>query len=128
MDEQPGLSSQYRKMSPWPMFIAFGLVISEVGILFNTFPVAVGGLVLLCGSMAGMATESGYAKTPWRALAACAGVLVVFGGALVYAGSLPVAAGTQVDERGLAVLTTALLLGVGALVGQYLIEGSETGF
>lgn len=126
MDEQPGLSSQYRKMSPWPMFIAFGLVISEVGILFNAFPVAVGGLLLLCGSMAGMATESGYATTPWRALAGCAGVLVVLGGVLVYVGSMPSTAGTQIDERGFAVLTTAFLLGLGAVAGQYLIETSGT--
>lgn len=125
MDEQPGLSSRYRKVSPWPIFIAFGIVISEVGILFNLLPIAVGGLVLLCGSIAGMATEAGYAATPWRALGICAGVLIVLGGGLLYVGSLPAAAGTQVDERGLALLVTALLLSLGALSGRYLIREDD---
>lgn len=122
MDEQPGLSSRYRKVSPWPIFIAFGLVISEIGILFNLFPLSVGGLVLLCGSIAGMATEAGYAATPWRGLAGCAGILVVLGGVVVYLGSLPAAAGTQLDERGIAILVTALLLSLGALAGRYLLR------
>lgn len=127
-DEQPGLSDQYRKMSPWPIFIAFGLAISEIGILFALFPLAVGGLLLLCGSIAGMATEAGYAITPWRALVGCAGVLVVLGGILLYVGSLPMAAGTRLDERGIAILATALLMVVGAAGGQYLSRNAGSGF
>jgi hypothetical protein len=124
-DEQPGLSDQYRNVSPWPIFIAFGLAISEIGILFALFPLAVGGLLLLCGSIAGMATEAGYARTPWRALAACAGVLVVLGGVLLYVGSLQMAAGTRLDARGLAILATALLMLLGAAAGQYLGRDSR---
>lgn len=125
MDEQPGLSNRYRKVSPWPIFIAFGIAISEIGILFNVLPIAVGGLVLLSGSIAGMATEADYAATPWRALGVCAGVLVVLGGILFYAGSLPAAAGTRIDERGIAILVTALLLFLGAISGQYLIREED---
>lgn len=125
MDEQPGLSSRYRKVSPWPIFIAFGIVISEIGILFALLPIAVGGLALLSGSIAGMATEAGYAATPWRALGVCAGVLVVLGGALLYVGSLPAAAGTRIDDRGIAILVTALLVSLGALSGQYLIREED---
>lgn len=126
MDEQPGLSDQYRKVSPWPVFVAFGLVISEVGILFNLFPLAVGGLLLLCGSIAGMATEAGYVDTPWRALGGCAGILVVLGGVLVYAGSLPAAAGTRVDERGIAILVTAVIMALGTISGRYLGREAES--
>lgn len=126
-DEQPGLSDQYRKVSPWPIFIAFGLALSELGILFALFPLAVGGLLLLCGSIAGMATESGYAETPWRALVGCAGVLVVLGAVLVYVGSLPVAAETQVDERGIAILTTAVIMVLGAAGGRYLSREASAG-
>lgn len=125
MDEQPGLSSRYTKVSPWPIFIAFGIVISEIGILFNVLPVAVAGLVLLSGSIAGLAAESGYAATPWRALGVCAGVLVVLGGILFYVGSLPAAANTQIDERGIAILVTALLLSLGAVSGQYLLREED---
>ncbi|MFW5918206.1 MAG: DUF7541 family protein [Haloferacaceae archaeon] len=125
MNEQPGLSDQYRKVSPWPMFIAFGLALSEIGILFNLFPLAVGGLLLLGGSVAGILTEAGYVETPWRALVWCAGVLVVFGAVLVYVGSLPVTTGTQLDERGYAVLTTALVMALGAVGGRFLVQRSE---
>jgi len=46
MDETPGLSEQYRKASPWPLFIALGVPISEIGLVFDVLPVAVGGLLL----------------------------------------------------------------------------------
>jgi len=48
MNETPGLSEQYRKTSPWPLFIALGVPISEIGLVFDIFPVAVGGLLLFC--------------------------------------------------------------------------------
>jgi hypothetical protein len=72
-----------------------------------------------------MATEADYAATPWRALSICAGVLVVLGGILLYAGSLPAAAGTRIDERGIAILVTALLLFLGAISGEYLIRDED---
>ncbi|MFC7114983.1 hypothetical protein ACFQH2_08475 [Natronoarchaeum sp. GCM10025703] len=60
MNEEPGLSDQYRKSSPWPMLIALGIVFSEVGIVLALFPVAVGGLVLLLGSIGGILRETEY--------------------------------------------------------------------
>ncbi|WP_435063641.1 DUF7541 family protein [Halobaculum sp. EA56] len=84
MDENPGLSAEYRRASPWPLFVALGLPIAEIGILFGLVPLAVGGLLLFCGSIAGMLREAEYAASVWRALAALA-VLVVLGGvALLY--------------------------------------------
>ena len=64
MDEDPALSEGYRMASPWPVFVALGIPISELGILFDLFPVTVGGLLLFCGSVAGMAREAGYVRSP----------------------------------------------------------------
>jgi hypothetical protein len=111
MDENPGLSDQYRTSSPWPVFVAFGLVISEIGVLFGVFPVAVGGILLFCGSVAGMVHEAGYASTPWRGLAALAVLFLVLGGAL---------ATTDFATRGYAVVAAAVILLVGSVVGELL--------
>lgn len=120
MSEDAGLSDQYRKSSPWPVFIALGLAIGEVGILFNVFPVAVGGLMLLCGSIAGMTKEAGYAATSWRALGVCAVLLFGFGGVLLYAEAQTGAQIAQLGERGQAVLAAAVILLIGAVVGELL--------
>lgn len=83
MDDQPGLSDQYRMASPWPVFVALGLAISEVGILFGIIPIAVGGLLLLVGCIAGIIQEAGYTQQPWGVLGILGLVLVVLGGILV---------------------------------------------
>jgi hypothetical protein len=114
MDETTGLSDQYRRASPWPPFVALGVPVSELGIVFDLFPIAVGGLVLFCGSVAGMAREAGYARTPWRALAALAVLLVAVGGALVV--------GTGLATRGYAVVTAGVLLGAGAVAGALFVD------
>jgi len=84
MEETPGLSDQYRKASTWPVFIALGVPISELGLVFNVFPVAVAGLLLFCGCIAGMLQESGYVDVPWSALGVMALLLFVFGAAVLY--------------------------------------------
>jgi hypothetical protein len=75
----PGLSDQYRKASPWPMLVAFGFVISEVGIVLGYFPVAVGGLLLFGGTVAGILSESGYVERTWRSLVGFGVILLSFG-------------------------------------------------
>lgn len=77
MEENPGLSDQYRTASPWPVFVALGLVLSEVGVFIGLFPVAVFGLILFGGSVAGILTESGYADRPWPTLLAVGAILSV---------------------------------------------------
>ena len=84
MDDQPGLSDQYRMASPWPIFVALGIPLAELGILFDVFVVAVGGLLLFCGSVTGLLREAGYAKTTWRPLAVFALLLFVVGGVLAF--------------------------------------------
>ena len=68
MEEQPGLSDQYRTASPWPLFVALGFALSEIGVFIGLFPVAVFGLILFGGSIAGILTESGYVNRPWPTL------------------------------------------------------------
>lgn len=121
MDETPGLSDQYRMASPWPLFVALGIPISEIGILFDLFPVAVGGLLLFGGSVAGMAHESGYAKTPWRALAVLSVILSVIGGAVAF---------TDVGlvSRGYAIIAAGVILLVGGVVGELFVDESRSSY
>lgn len=101
MEDQPGLSDEYRMSSPWPVFVALGLVLSELGVLFGIIPLSVGGLLLFVGSIAGILTESGYTDDLWRVLGVLGAALIVVGGIL---------AGTQLplSDPGafLSVLTT----------------------
>lgn len=83
MSEQPGVSDQYRMASPWPLFVALGLAISEVGIVIGVFSVAVGGLLLFGGSVAGILKESGYVDELWATLLGFGVVLTAIGGGLV---------------------------------------------
>jgi len=90
MEEQPGLSDQYRTASPWPVFVALGLALSEVGVFIGLFPVAVFGLILFGGSIAGILTESGYVGRPWPTLLGVGGVLALLA-ALIAIVQLPAA-------------------------------------
>jgi hypothetical protein len=115
MEEDPGLSDQYRMASPWPVFVALGLAISEVGIVVGIFSVAVGGLLLFGGSVAGILKESGYVAQLWGSLLAFGLVLVAIGGGLLV---------SQVDPGAIAVLDViAEPAGYGAVVPRALAIG-----
>lgn len=114
MDEAPGLSDQYRTASPWPVFVALGLPIAELGILFDLFPLAVGGLLLFCGSIAGLLTEAEYVSSPWKALGGLAVVLFGFGGLLVFSE-------LQLVTRGYAVVAAGILLLAGSIAGPMVV-------
>lgn len=111
MSSDPGLSDQYRTASPWPVFVALGLPISEVGIVFGLFPVAVGGLLLFCGSIAGLMAESGYASTPWL-------VTGIFGFLCLGLGTWFTFGGLNLPVRGQAIGAAGILLLVAGLVGK----------
>ena len=113
MDENPGLSDQYRTVSPWPLFVALGLPIAELGLLFGLVPLAVGGLLLFGGSIAGMLRESGYVATPWRALVAVSVLAVGLGGALVYADPMTPVSVTSRGYSAIAAGAIMLLVGIG---------------
>jgi hypothetical protein len=115
MNEQPGLSDQYRMASPWPLFVAFGIPIAELGVLFNVFPVAVAGLLLFCGSIAGMLRESEYVSSPWLSMGVFAVILVGIGGAFAF---------TDIDlvTRGYAIITAGGLLALAAVAGSLFVH------
>ncbi|WP_136602157.1 DUF7541 family protein [Salinigranum halophilum] len=114
MDEQPGLSEQYRMASPWPIFIALGIPIAELGILFDLFPLSVGGLILFCGSVSGILQEAGYVESPWRALGVLAVVLLGIGAAFTFTD-------LNLVTRGYAIIVTGVLLVVGAAAGELFV-------
>ncbi|WP_327051732.1 DUF7541 family protein [Halomicrococcus gelatinilyticus] len=115
MDEQPGLSDQYRKSSPWPLFIAVGLALFEVGIVLADvlFPVAVGGMLMFVGSIVGILRESEYIDNPWKAMVVCAGLAFAVGGAL-----WTLTSADSVQLRGTAIVVGGAVLLVGAIAGS----------
>lgn len=122
MDENPGLSEEYRMASPWPLFVALGLPIAEIGILFGLVPLAVGGLVLFCGAIAGILREAEYAASGWRALAALSVVVVAGGLALWYADG---ATGSSLAVRAYSMVGAGLLMFVGGLGGELFARDPE---
>jgi hypothetical protein len=127
----PGLSEQYRKASPWPMLVALGFVLSEIGVVLGFFPVTVGGLLLFGATVAGILSEAGYVSRPWRSLVAFGALLVAFGlvavGLNVDLGAL--SAATLVDPanpfvyRGFAIVVSGVVLG--AVGVTLLVAGRE---
>jgi hypothetical protein len=129
MDEDPGLSDQYRRASPWPVFVAFGLVVAEVGVFLNLFAVAVFGLLLFGGSIAGILTESGYTTRPWPTLLGFGAVLALAGAGVVL-WQVPIAEVTLqnfgqdgVLSRSVAVAAAGLIL---ALAGSVASVAEQT--
>lgn len=124
MEEQRGLSDRYHRASPWPLFVALGLTVSEVGILLDFFPVAVFGLLVFGGSVAGILTESGYTPRPWPTLLGFGGVLVLAGTALVL-WQIPLAAVTLENfgengllSRSIALVAAGLIMTVAGFVAS----------
>lgn len=113
MDEQPGLSDEYRKNSPWPLFVAFGLAIFEVGIVWPLFPVAVGGLLLFVGSVVGILRESGYVSNPWKGLVTASVICLVVGSAVT------LTTDGSVQLRGLAVVVGGVVVLFGGVFGSF---------
>lgn len=118
MDESPGLSEQYRKASPWPLFIALGVPIAEIGLVFDIFPVAVGGLLLFCGCIGGMMQEAGYVKTPWPALAVMAVLLFALGGGFLLVNPQ---VGVDLTMRAYASFAGGVILLAGVVAGKLFV-------
>ena len=111
---EPGLSEQYTRASPWPIPLVIGLVVAEIGIVFDgLLPVAVGGLLLLAVSVVGILRESGFSDSLWKPTLV---VAAVFGalGAVFYVG-------TTAESRGLALAGSAVVVASGA-VAAFLFE------
>lgn len=131
MNEKAGVSDRYHTASPWPVFVALGFALTELGLVLGVFPVAVGGGLLFGGSVAGILTEADYVGHLWRTAVSIGIALVVVGAGLVVLGGQfgidpalaaidrPNVAGHRLLSRGLAIATAGLLLLATGVVGQF---------
>lgn len=114
--------------SAFPMFLAFGLAVAEVGVVLGVFVLTVVGVIAFTGSVAGILAESGYVADGWTTLAVL-GVVVLALGAVVfvrYGGSVggvePLAVPNDIAYRGLSMLAagalTLLTAGAGYARGE----------
>jgi len=122
-DIEPGLSEQYRKASPWPLFVALGFVLSEVGVVLGFFAVTVVGIILFGGTVGAILQEAGYITQSWRAMVAIGALFALLGAVVVAAWGETLAVGGLLDPanafayRGFAVaISGAILAAVGTTV------------
>ena len=94
--------------TPWPLLLAFGIAVAELGVFLGYAVVAVPGVVLFGGSLAGAIAEAGYARSRSQALAFCSAGLSMLGALTVLT--------TTLTLRGLSILVGGLLLSVLAVV------------
>lgn len=137
MDEADAdAASEPAKASAWPLFVALGLAVSEVGVFMNgLYPVAVAGLLLFAVSVAGILHESGYVERPWRTTAVLGAAFVVGGAAVVLSQVGPsvdalagaVDAGDGVVFRGFAIAAAGLVAGLAGLAGDAADYGGPFG-
>lgn len=116
-DEGVDVAGPERRASPWPLLVAVGLAVSELGVLFGFAPVAVAGLLVFVGSVAGILAEAGYAASPWRPAAGLGAVLVVAGTVLVVADAATL--------RGLSVAAAGAVALASAVVGRAWSAGAS---
>lgn len=83
MSEDAEVSDTSVRASPWPLFVAVGLAVAEVGVFVGIFPVAVFGLLVFGGSVAGILTESGYTSRPWPTMLVLGAILAIAGAGIV---------------------------------------------
>jgi hypothetical protein len=128
-DIEPGLSEQYRKASPFPLFVALGFVLAEVGVVLGFFPVTVVGILLFGGTVAAILRESGYIAHPWRAMLGMGAVFAVLGGIVLglWGESLALTALVNPDNavayRGFAVVAAGIILA--AVGGTLRVAGRQ---
>jgi hypothetical protein len=114
--------------SLWPMFVAFGLAIAEVGVVVGVFVFTVIGFLMFTGAIAGILAEAGYVERPWATLGVLGTVVLALGIAVFWAfdgvvgGPELVAVNNAVAYRGLSMISagalTVLTAGVGSIRGE----------
>lgn len=127
-ETQIGSPTRIHRVSPWPPFVALGFAVSEIGIILNLVPLAIGGIIVFGGSVAGILAETRYAPTPWRPLVVL-GSIFVGGGSYIYASQVrqftleTLLSGGPVNAiamRGEAILIAGVLLIAGSVLGTLL--------
>ncbi|WP_181692942.1 cox cluster protein [Natronomonas sp. LN261] len=117
-------NDRYDKTSPWPIVVVLGLVLSELGILFNVYAASIVGLVLFVASVSGIVNEAGYVVSPWRLLVSLGAALVVLGLLVVslrvdggFSASVGAAAAADsVLQRGLTIAAAGGIVSVSGIV------------
>jgi len=94
--------------TPWPLLLAFGIAVAELGVFLGYAVVAVPGVVLFGASLASGLAEAGYARSRPQALALSGAALSLLGGVTVLA--------TTLTLRGLSILVGGLLVSTLAVV------------
>lgn len=110
MSEPGEVTDRVTRASPWPILIAVGLAASEVGIVLPSAPIAVVGLLVFVGAIAGILLETGYVESPSIVLGALGAVCLAGGSAVVLSTSGTIA------FRGQAIALAGALLVVGGVV------------
>ena len=125
-DDKLGSPTRIHRVSPWPPFVALGFAVAEIGIVLNVVTLAIGGILLFGGSVAGILRETKYVTSPGRTLLVLGSMFVASGVAI---------SASQVDQltlevllsnepinaiamRGEAIIIAGLLLLLGAAVGR----------
>ncbi|WP_435348942.1 DUF7541 family protein [Haloarchaeobius sp. HRN-SO-5] len=128
-ESQPTQTPPTPTASVWPMLIAVGLAVSEVGVLFAILPISVFGLLLFAGGLAGIVSETGYVDEPWLTLAGLGVVLVLVGGGLFVAFDGSLLSGGElvrvpngIAYRGVSIAVAGLLGVVLAIYGRFYLE------
>ena len=116
-ERDAGAATEAGKVSSWPLFVALGLAVGEVGVVMAIYPLAIGGLVLFAGSVAGILTEVGYTQRPWWTLTALSGVFVLLGLVIVVTQT-----GTSLDAvQGALASTDTIVLRGFSIVGAGIV-------
>jgi len=123
-------ASEASKASPWPLFVALGLAVGELGIFMGLYPVAVGGLLLFVGSVAGIVQEAGYSERPWRLLGALGALLVVVGlwvvttqtGVDTTAVAAAVDGADTIVLRGFSIAAAGVIALTGSAAGRFVVD------
>lgn len=117
-DEDSTVNDRVGRVSPWPLFIAIGLGLSEVGIVFGLVPLAIGGILLFGGSCAGILHEAGYVASLWHPLRAIGGLFCVLGGGLwlIRLPTYTIQSGVQTIALDIVALRGVVILVAGGLL------------
>lgn len=94
--------------TPWPLLLAFGIAVAELGVFLGYAVVAVPGVALFGGSLAGAVAEAGYVRSRPQALALSGAALSLLGGVTVLATTLTLR-GFSILVGGLVVSTLAVI-------------------
>ena len=110
MSDDSDTGSTYTGGSPWPLIVALGFTLSEIGVVLGLRPVSVAGLLLFVGSVSGILTEAGYISRPQRAIGVQGLALIGVGGVLIVENQ------TGTTIRGQSIAIAGILCLVGALL------------